>query len=88
LDNVCELWDFSNEMASTLRCCPPWHEDETAIYDATLFPDAFRRYGYLLVSEGMYVLKGLVEESFGTVTVTIHHVERLGAESRRSDSVQ
>jgi error-prone DNA polymerase len=63
-------------------------EDETAIYDATLFPDAFRRYGYLLVSEGMYVLQGLVEESFGTVTVTIQVLERLGVESAGVQRVQ
>ena len=56
-------------------------EDETAIYDATLFPDAFRRYGHALASEGMYMLKGLVEESFGATTVTIYHLERLPADA-------
>ena len=63
-------------------------EDETAIYDATLFPEAFRRYGFLLEAEMTYVLKGLVEESFGTVTVTIQILERLGVTSADLQSVQ
>jgi error-prone DNA polymerase len=58
-------------------------EDQTAMYDATLFPDAYRRYCHFLTAEKGYIVRGLVEESFGTVTVTITALQRLDAISRR-----
>jgi error-prone DNA polymerase len=58
-------------------------EDETAMYDATLFPDAYRRYCHLLTAEKGYVVRGVVEENFGTVTVTIATLESLDTASRR-----
>jgi DNA polymerase III alpha subunit len=58
-------------------------EDQMAMYDATPLPDAYRRYYHLLASENGYVVRGLVEESFGTVTVTITTLESLDTASRR-----
>jgi DNA polymerase III alpha subunit len=52
-------------------------EDQTAMYDATLFPDAYRRYCHVLASEKGYVVRGLVEESFGAVTLTITELQLL-----------
>jgi len=52
-------------------------EDTTALYDATVFPDAYRRSYHLLSSDRPYLLEGLVEEDFGTVTLTVHHVQCL-----------
>jgi error-prone DNA polymerase len=52
-------------------------EDTTALYDATVFPDAYRRYYHLLSSDRPYLLEGLIEEDFGTVTLTVHHVQCL-----------
>ena len=46
-------------------------EDYTALYDATLFPDVYRRCSHLLSSNRAYVVEGLVEESFGVVTLTV-----------------
>ena len=46
-------------------------EDHTALYDATLFPDVYRRCSHLLSSNRAYVVQGLVEESFGVVTLTV-----------------
>ncbi|HKT35800.1 MAG TPA: DNA polymerase III subunit alpha, partial [Nitrospira sp.] len=46
-------------------------EDLTALYDATLFPDVYRRCSHLLSSNRAYVIQGLVEESFGVVTLTV-----------------
>jgi len=46
-------------------------EDHTALYDATLFPDVYRRCSHLLSSNRVYVIQGLVEESFGVVTLTV-----------------
>jgi hypothetical protein len=47
------------------------------MYDATLFPDAYRRYCHLLTAERGYVTRGLVEESFGAVTLTITELQLL-----------
>ena len=54
-------------------------EDTTALYDATLFPDVYRRCCHLLSTEYAYVLHGLVEEQFGVVTLTVHDLRVLPA---------
>jgi error-prone DNA polymerase len=41
-------------------------EDQTSLYDATLFPNTYRRYCHLLATNQAYVVTGLVEEQFGT----------------------
>jgi error-prone DNA polymerase len=46
-------------------------EDHTALYDATLFPDVYRRCSHLLSSHRAYIVEGLVEESFSVVTLTV-----------------
>src|SRR5438105_11947632 len=43
-------------------------EDETALYDATIFPEVYRRCCHLLSPDRPYVLRGIVEASFGIVT--------------------
>lgn len=46
-------------------------EDATALYDATLFPEVYRRCCHLLSPNRPYVVRGLVEETFGVVTLTV-----------------
>lgn len=46
-------------------------EDQTSLYDATLFPQTYRRYCHLLATNQAYVVTGLVEEQFSTVTLTV-----------------
>lgn len=46
-------------------------EDLTGLYDATLFPKTYHRFGHLLSGEKPYMIKGLVEEEFHTFTLTI-----------------
>jgi error-prone DNA polymerase len=46
-------------------------EDHTALYDATLFPEVYRRCCHLLSSNRAYVIRGLVEETFRVVTLTV-----------------
>jgi error-prone DNA polymerase len=50
-------------------------EDVTALYDATLFPDVYRRCCHLLSPNQPYVVHGLVEESFGIATLTVHDLQ-------------
>ncbi len=52
-------------------------EDVTALYDATLFPDVYRRCCHLLSSNRPYVIRGLVEESFGVATLTVQDLQLL-----------
>ncbi len=58
-------------------------EDETDIFEVTLFPDAYRRYGRLLRSAGPFLVKGKVEDQFGSLTVTAAYIDYLLDEQRR-----
>lgn len=52
-------------------------EDTTALYDATLFPNVYRRCHQLLAPNRAYVVSGLVEEAFGVVTLTVSELQPL-----------
>ena len=52
-------------------------EDQTSLYDATLFPNTYRRYCHLLATNQAYVVTGLVEEQFSTVTLTVRELQLL-----------
>jgi error-prone DNA polymerase len=52
-------------------------EDQTGLYDATLFPTIYRRYCHLLEPNHAYVVTGRVEEQFSTVTLTVKELRLL-----------
>lgn len=52
-------------------------EDQTGMYDATVFPNMYRQYCHLLTTNQAYVVTGLVEEHFSTVTVTVKTLQLL-----------
>ncbi len=54
-------------------------EDQTALYDATVFPDLYRRACHLLATNQAYILTGLVEEQFSTVTLTVSTLRLLAS---------
>jgi error-prone DNA polymerase len=54
-------------------------EDQTALYDATLFPAVYCRYCHLLAPNQAYVVTGRVEAQFGVVTLTVTHLRPLVA---------
>jgi error-prone DNA polymerase len=56
-------------------------EDHTALYDATLFPDVYRRCSHLLSANRAYVVRGLVEEAFGVATLTVTDLHGLDSGS-------
>ena len=56
-------------------------EDVTALFDATLFPEVYRRCHQLLSSNRPYVVRGLVEEEFGVVTLTVSDLQLLESTS-------
>jgi hypothetical protein len=57
-------------------------EDTTALYDATLFPDVYRRCCHLLSTEHPFILRGLVEAQFGVITLTVHDLRILPSADR------
>ena len=52
-------------------------EDETAIIETTFFPEVYRRYAHILSAQKIYRLRGLVEEDFGALTLTVERVKLL-----------
>lgn len=52
-------------------------EDQTALYDAAVFPDVYRRVCHLLTTHHAYVVTGLVEAPFSTVTLTVKELRLL-----------
>lgn len=52
-------------------------EDETEIYECVLFPDVFREFGDMLHWETLFIIRGIVEESFGVYTITIEKMASL-----------
>lgn len=52
-------------------------EDTTALFDATLFPDAYRKFCHLLATDRPFLLTGKVEEDFGVCSLVVERVERL-----------
>jgi error-prone DNA polymerase len=82
-------WLITEKFAETKQGLPmefATFEDTTALYDATLFPDVYRRYCHLLSTDYPYLLRGLVEEQFGVVTLTVHDLRILPAAHRSSDN--
>jgi error-prone DNA polymerase len=51
-------------------------EDETGIYEAVLFPNAYKRWGRELRGAGPFVITGRVEDDAGYRTVTAEKVEK------------
>lgn len=52
-------------------------DDGTGLIECVLFPDTYRARAHVLFDQGPFVFRGVVEESFGALTVTIHDLERL-----------
>jgi error-prone DNA polymerase len=52
-------------------------EDLSGIYETTFFPGAYRKFYPILAGGRPYLLRGRVEEEFGTVMLNLRHVERL-----------
>jgi error-prone DNA polymerase len=57
-------------------------EDQTALYDATVFPHTYRRFCHLLATNQAYVVTGLVEEQCSTVTLTVKGLRLLASRDR------
>jgi error-prone DNA polymerase len=54
-------------------------EDTTAIYETVFFPRAYERFCRMLTTAKPYLLRGRVEEEFGTASLRVEAVEFLSA---------
>ena len=54
-------------------------EDETGVFEVTLFPKLYRRVRRLLTDGGPYLVEGKVEDQYDSISVTASRVERFGA---------
>ncbi|KPL01795.1 MAG: hypothetical protein AMK75_03880, partial [Planctomycetes bacterium SM23_65] len=51
-------------------------EDETGVFEVTLFPKMYRRVRRLLTDGGPYLVEGKVEDQYDSISVTAHRLER------------
>ncbi|MFO0778342.1 MAG: DNA polymerase III subunit alpha [Nitrospira sp.] len=73
-------WLLTEKIVSTKKGEPMEFmtlEDQTGMFDATVFPNIYRQYCHLLTTNQAYVVAGLVEEHFSTVTVTVKTIQLL-----------
>jgi error-prone DNA polymerase len=64
-------------------------EDTIAIYETTVFPDAYRKFSHLVEGSRAYVLTGKVESDMGAIYLNVSDVELLedtGEETAESES--
>jgi error-prone DNA polymerase len=84
-------WIVTEKIVSTKKGEPMefvTFEDQTSLYDATFFPGTYRRYCHLLGTNQAYVVTGVVEEHFGTVTLTVNYLQPLSSpESDEPDAL-
>jgi error-prone DNA polymerase len=52
-------------------------DDGHGLIECVLFPDVYAGRSHVLFDQGPFLLRGVVEESFGAFTVTLSHLERL-----------
>jgi error-prone DNA polymerase len=75
-------WLLTEKIVSTKKGEPMEFmtlEDQTGMYDATVFPQTYRQYCHLLAPNQAYIMTGLMEEQFSTVTVTVRTLRLLSA---------
>ncbi len=73
-------WLLTEKIVSTKKGDPMEFmtlEDQTGMYDATVFPQTYRQYCHLLATNQAYMITGLVEEQFSTITVTVRTLRLL-----------
>ena len=70
-------WLITEKLAQTKHGEPmefATFEDLTGLYDATFFPETYRRFGHLLSGGKPYMMEGLVKEEFCTLTLTVNKI--------------
>jgi error-prone DNA polymerase len=58
-------------------------EDETDVFECVLFPETFREFGDILHWETLFIIRGMVVDSFGVHSITIEKIGSLRQWVRR-----
>jgi len=77
-------WLLTEKIVSTKKGEPMEFmtlEDQTGLYDATLFPETYRTSCHLLATNQAYALMGLVEEQLGTITLIVKELRLLSVQN-------
>ncbi|HET9066619.1 MAG TPA: DNA polymerase III subunit alpha [Gemmatimonadales bacterium] len=61
-------------------------DDGEGLVECVLFPDVYADRSHVLFDQGPFIFRGIVEESFGAITVTVTHLERLERMVARMES--
>jgi error-prone DNA polymerase len=61
-------------------------DDGTGLIECVIFPDVYRERVHVLFDQGPFIFRGIVDEAYGAITVTITHLERLERMVGRMDS--
>jgi len=59
-------------------------EDTTGLYETVFFPKVYNQFCHMLNEMRPYILKGTVEEDFGSITLTVHWMEFLDKHKRQA----
>lgn len=73
-------WLITEKMTQTKKGDPMefvTFEDKSAIYEATLFPDAYRSVWHRLTPNCLFLLEGIVQDDFGVTTLNVKRLKRL-----------
>ncbi|MCK7469162.1 MAG: hypothetical protein MZU91_14275 [Desulfosudis oleivorans] len=57
-------------------------EDEHAIFETVLFPDAFRRFFPMLDDGWAFLVHGRIEEDYGDLSITVEHLVKVSRRIR------
>ncbi len=52
-------------------------DDGHGLIETVLFPDVYRRRGHVLFDQGPFLFRGLVQEEFESISLSLTHLERL-----------
>jgi DNA polymerase III alpha subunit len=59
-------------------------EDTTGLYETVFFPKAYNRFCHMLNETRPYILKGKVEEDFGSISLTVSWIGFLDRYRRKA----
>jgi len=67
-----DVWTLHGETMTFIS-----YEDETALYEAVLFPPVYQKYRSILFDIQPFLLTGLVTQQQGAVSLELEHVEKI-----------
>ena len=67
-----DVWTLNGEAMTFIS-----YEDETALYEAVLFPSVYQKYRTMLFDIRPFLLTGLVTQKYGAISFELEHLEKI-----------